>query len=347
MDNRSIPKKNYYFYKSLTSFKNKDKMPKILLALLTIIVILLIIAKPSVCINSVSNGLMVWAKTILPSLFPFMFFTKFLTSLDIFDGITKKFSKITKFLFRAPSISSYIFLMSIISGYPVGAKLISEFYIAGKITEKQANKLITFCSTSGPLFIIGSVGTAMFLNSKIGYILFLSHLLSTILNGILYRNKFVDFTEYSLDKKENSNIDQILPETMNNSILSCMIVGGYISIFFLVIEIFSYFGLFEPIVALLSKLFSQFGFSDTLIKSSLYGIIEMSKGCIELSKIGISNISVSIASFLISFGGLCTFFQAITFLSKCKIKPKFYLLQKLTHGVFSFILTFIFMKIMF
>src|SRR5574344_476395 len=120
----------------------------------------------------------------------FMFFTKILTDLDFLSWLTNLFTKLNKILFKAPAISSYIFLMSIISGYPVGAKLISEFYEMGAISKVQANKLCTFCSTSGPLFIIGSVGTSMFLNSTLGYIMFLSHILGSFLNGILYRKLY-------------------------------------------------------------------------------------------------------------------------------------------------------------
>ena len=342
MDKQKTLKRQFLFCKVINFNKNKEQFVRLIIGAIVIFFIALIILEPNLCISSIYGGLLLWAKTILPSLFPFMFFTKLLTSLDVFDTITKKFEKITKLLFKAPAISSYIFLMSMISGYPMGAKLISEFYQAGKLTEKQANKLTTFCSTSGPLFIIGSVGTAMFLNKKIGYILFFSHILSTLLNGIIFRNKFVDYTECKIDEKDKISLNQILPETMNSSILSALIVGGYIAIFFLIIELFSHFGLFNPIIFVTSKVLSPLGVSTETIKSTLFGIIEISKGCLEVSKCNIDiKISSCIASFLISFGGFCTFFQAITFLSKCKVKYGFYLLQKLTNGILSGIITFV------
>ena len=348
MDNQHIIDKKFLYSKAINKVKSKQNIAKVFISFLVILLIVLIVIQPSLCISSVYNGLSVWAKTVLPSLFPFVFLTKLLSNLNVLETITDKLSKVTKFLFKAPAISSYIFLMSIISGYPVGAKLISEFYQQGKITDRQANKLVTFCSTSGPLFIIGSVGTAIFFDKKIGYILFFSHILSSIINGIVFRNKFVDKTEMQKNAKNECELSTILPNTMNDTILSCLVVGGYIAIFFLMIELFNNFGFFNPIVDFLSNILSSLGVTKNAIKSTIFGIIEISKGCIEIAKSGISIIaSTTIASFLISFGGLCTFFQATTFLSKCKVDLKFYLFQKLTHAIISAMLSFVLMHVFF
>lgn len=346
MDSPQNIKKKYLASNAMSKAKTKQNLLKVTIAFVAVSLIAMIVAQPSLSIASVSNGLSVWAKTILPSLFPFVFLTKLLSNLNVMEIFTKLFSKITQKLFKAPAISGYIFLMSIISGYPIGAKLISEFYTQGKLTEKQANKLITFCSTSGPLFIIGSVGTAIFLNKKIGYILFFSHIISSILNGIIFRNKYVDKTNNSNDLSAQCDLTQILPNTMNDTILSCLIVGGYIAIFFLIIDLFSNIGIFNPVITLFCKLLSPFGVQKSAVKATLFGIIEMSKGCIEIASCKIATIaSASIASFLISFGGLCTFFQATTFLSKCNVSLKFYFFQKITHGLLSAMITFLIFKI--
>ena len=71
---------------------------------------------------------------------------------------------------------------------PSGAKMVADLYLQGKITKNDAFKMTSFCSTSGPMFIVGAVGAGMFKSAKIGYILFLSHAIGAILNGLIYRN---------------------------------------------------------------------------------------------------------------------------------------------------------------
>lgn len=335
--------------KSLSKQKSKTKKAKISkqkvitisLSVAICAMIVLIVINPKLCIESVYNGLAVWAKCVLPSLLPFMFFTKILSDLNVVSKISKKCSKLTKFLFNAPSVSAYIFLMSVISGYPVGAKLISEFYEAKIITEKQANKLTTFCSTSGPLFIIGSVGTAMFLNAKIGYIIFISHILSSILNGIIYRNIYKDNYEQEFTSDQKS-LNYILPNSMSSSVTSVMIVGGYIAIAFMLVDLANSLNLLAPINHFFALVLKPFGLNSEIANAISSGIIEISKGCSMLSILDVPKIWLAtLASFIISFGGFSVFFQSITFLSKCKVNMKFYLLQKLTHGLLSGIVTFL------
>ncbi len=315
------------------------------------------IAKPKLCIGSVYSGLCIWAKCVLPSLLPFMFFTKVLTNLNFINKITNNFYKINHVLFKAPKISSYIFLMSVISGYPVGAKLISEYYKMGLLTTNQANKLCTFCSTSGPLFIIGSVGTAMFLDASLGYIMFFCHVLASILNGIVFRNVYTknkgknNNTKANQEKnlkkitKNNEKIlentpknQNLLANSMKDSILSVLLVGGWIAIAFLIIDVCNNLNLLYPVNRLLQLLGLNFETSQALSS----GILEVSKGCLMLSNLNISKTLLGVvASFVVGFGGLCVFLQGASFLKEAKVNLKFYFLTKITHGLIASGLTLI------
>ncbi len=64
-------------------------------------------------------------------------------------------------------IGAYAFVMGIISGYPVGAKIVTEFKNNGECSKAEAERLLSFTNNSGPLFIIGTVGIAMFGNTLI------------------------------------------------------------------------------------------------------------------------------------------------------------------------------------
>ena len=327
--------------------KNMSNSKKMLLSIFLILIISLMILKPNLCINSVYSGLAVWAKCVLPSLLPFMFFTKLLTNLNFISKLTSKFYRLSSKLFLAPKISSYVFLMSIISGYPVGAKIISEFYSMGIITQRQANKLATFCSTSGPLFIIGSVGASMFKDAKIGYIIFFAHIVTSIINGIIFRKTFVDKTEIIFeniqkndenDAKNTQKTQNLLQNSMKDSILSVLIVGGFIAIAFLIIDLFNNLNIFYPINFLLELCGLKNGTANAISS----GFFEVSKGCVMLSGLSISKtLCATIASFLIGFGGLSVFLQATVFLSSAKVNLKFYFFQKFVHGILNAGLTFL------
>jgi len=78
-------------------------------------------------IFAAQNGLQLWVKHIIPSLFPFFIATELLnyTNLSFYFG--KIFNKIMRPLFNVPGEASYAFIMGLLCGYPIGAKIINNF----------------------------------------------------------------------------------------------------------------------------------------------------------------------------------------------------------------------------
>lgn len=322
MNNQNIVKKQNFIY--------------LLFGLCLLFIIIMLVCNPSKYINSCYNGLVIWAKNVLPCLFPFLICTKALTDINFFNAPSKKCSNICNKLFKAPAIASYVFLISIISGYPVGAKIISDLHQAKQISTKTANKLTTFCSTSGPLFIVGTVGSAMFNSSLIGYIILFSHIAGSVLNGILFKNKFIDNNIQTFANENLKQIDysNIIASSMKNSILSVLTVGGFIALFYIIIDILQDIGLLNLLSsAINSTLFKNY---SNVGESISCGIIEVTRGCLELSKSNASNlIKCVLGTGLISFGGFSIHFQALSFLTTAKVNISFYFKQKICHTLIS------------
>ena len=91
--------------------------------ILLLLIVLFVSINPAPYMSSCFQGLKIWATTVLPSLFCFMIVTKLILqnrfSSKIFSTINAPF----QIIFKTP-YGGYIFLMSIISGYPLGCKLI-------------------------------------------------------------------------------------------------------------------------------------------------------------------------------------------------------------------------------
>lgn len=307
---------------------NKKNISELLIILFLAFFTFAFIKNPSKYINSVLNGIIVYGTKVLPSLFPFFFITKLLSEFNLVFVFFNNFKWFSKFFFNTSPISVYIFFMSIISGYPVGAKLVSEFYEKGLITKNEAHKIITFSSTSGPLFIIGSVGIGFFNNFSLAIIVFLSHVIGAFLNGIIYRNCYkTEFIEQNFSKEKSNNI---LDDCMYNSIRSVLIVGGYIVIFYCLIDILIDFNILYPLILLFKNILGE------TATGLIAGLIEVTKGCLIISKTQTSFIQTAmLLSFIISFGGFSIHMQALTFLNKANVCKKFYFLQKITHAIIS------------
>lgn len=108
------------------------------------------------------NGLLLWANSIIPALLPFFIATELLGHTTFVSSIGKLLNKYMRPIFNVPGIGAYAFIMGIISGYPVGAKIVTKFRQNGECSKAEAERLLSFTNNSGPLFIIGTVGVSMF-----------------------------------------------------------------------------------------------------------------------------------------------------------------------------------------
>lgn len=314
---------------------NKDSFMCYFLSVCVLAIIAVIISNPTKYNSSIMQGINLFIASVFPGLFPFMFLTKLLTGFGAVKKISNKFSPVCKFLFNAPGISSYVFIMSIVSGYPIGAKLISDLYEAKIIDTQQAKKMVSFCTTSGPIFIIGSVGVTMFLSAKIGLIIYLSHILSSVMCGIILSGKRTKNKQVSKTTTTSLQLsDTLLSSTMASTVESILLVGAYISIFFLLADILTDIGILKGATLALEKLLNIFNING-LSGGIINGILEVTRGCKVLCASN-SILSICFTCAVISFSGVCIILQSMQFLSKCKIKARYFIFVKFVHSVLSF-----------
>ena len=318
-----------------TAFDIKTKIKKSVVATLIFACILLLVIKPDVYISSSLNGLKLWALIVLPSLLPFFFLTSLMAATGITDKLSALAAKPAKFLFNCSGLCAYTFLMSILSGYPVGAKIIADLRKNNLISSKEATKMSTFCSTSGPLFIIGSVGIGMFGDKKVGYILIISHVLSAVICGIIFRSYGNgEITENH--RRIAANSGNILYECVYSSVISVALVGGFICVFYIFADMLINLKITMPLEYILNIVIKDEG----VTKGFVSGLIECTRGAKALSECSLSAVSVSLTASIISFGGISVIFQSLMFLQSAEVKTGIFLFSKVLQTVFSFLISF-------
>lgn len=297
---------------------------------ITILLIALVVAialNSKVFIGAALNGISAWTFNVLPCIFPFMIITKIIMSMGQVEKFCKPFSQPFSKLYGTSGSSAYVFFMSILAGYPVGSQMVASLYESGKIDKTEAYRMSSFCSNSGPMFIIGTVGCLLLKNAAVGGILFASHVLSALLNGLVYRKIRVH------DDRQNTEANvQVLPTTQSfgdivgASVQAILNVGGIICFFFIIIEALS------PVL----------GFLPDTIKPLVEGLIELTRGCIDASSLPIYAASV-MCSFMIGFGGFSTILQSMTMLKKLRMPVWLFSVMKFSQGLISAAITAVLM----
>ena len=73
------------------------------------------------------NGLVLWANSVVPALFPFFVATELLSHTNFTYYLGKLLNKFMKPIFNVRGEGSFAFIMGIISRYPMGEKIAAKF----------------------------------------------------------------------------------------------------------------------------------------------------------------------------------------------------------------------------
>ena len=287
--------------------------------------------------NAVTSGMQLWIATIIPSMFPYFFISSLLSSLAITSKLSSKLSPLTIRLFNTNGSTGYALVMSIISGYPMGAKTVADLKTAGLISDSEAVRASVFCSTSSPLFMISSVGGIMFNNTRFGICLAIIHLSSAFILGFCY--SFYKRKDAPLNNSLFNSVytDNIFYNSVTSSINSALFVGGIITLFYVFTEVLIYLNLLQPLILLTEQITKNYALS----KGFVLGIFESTKGLKQIASSGESLFSLPFARAICGFGGLSVILQSISFLKTAKIKTAPFYLGKILHAVLSSVLAII------
>lgn len=302
-------------------------------------------------ITAVKNSLSIWVNNVIPSLLPFFMATELLNHTDIPKLIGNIFNKVMRPLFNVPGIGAYALFMGVISGYPVGAKIVTNFRNNNQCTKDEAERLITFTNNSGPLFILGTVGITLFYDISIGLLLLFTHILACISVGIIFRFwKSKNKKKRNFDTLENTVTFNSLGEVLSKSILSAInsvvLIGGFIVLFSIILSILQKTYIINILKILLVPCFNLFNINTDFIVPIITGILELTNGISSVSCIASKNLAINIiiCAFLLGFGGISIMLQVLSIISKSDISIKPYILGKLLHGTLAALYTFVFIS---
>lgn len=313
-------------------FLNKPKLnTKFLIKVFLILFIIFLIMFSKTNILAVQNAISLFFEKVFPSLFPFFIAADLLSYTNIINILNTILSPIMKPLFNVSGKGAFPFIMGIISGYPTGAKIVSDFRKNNICTKVECERLLAYTNNSGPLFIIGTVGSSLFLSTEIGILLLITHIFGTLTVGIIfrfYKNNYYR-NENIVDELDIDNFSSILTESIFNSFKTTGMIFGFIIMFSIINNILLTSGIL--------KLF------PSAIIGSILGTCEITNGINYISMIKSSNLTIQLilTSFFLGFGGISVLMQVYSIISKTDLSIKPYILGKLLHGLTSAIYTLI------
>ena len=289
--------------------------------LLLIFAIAILVLFPTTALLGASDGIELCIKTLIPSLFPFMVLSSALLNIlrNVRIPMLTHLCKICKM----PSGCDSILFTGLLGGYPVGAKLIAESFASGNINKKDAARLLGFCNNAGPAFIFGILGSA-FSSFGIAFVVWLIHIMSAIITGALLPQ--VSNNQLIISHKGSQASGTIIER--------CVSVMGIIC---------GWVILFRIIIAYMEAILPAGLSNEFYVLAS--GILELSNGCIQLSKINDPATRFLICNCLLAFGGGCVALQTAAIAQNVGLS--YYLPGKIIQTFISITLTLITQNLLF
>ena len=196
--------------------------------------------------------------------------------------------------------SIYIFLLSLISGFPSGSKYTKELLDNNIISYEEASNLLLFSHFPNPLFIIGSI--SLILNKTICFIVLISIILSNLII-LLSTKKYIK--KYTNTVYPNS-FSKVLTISIYKSIKTIILIYGTSIFFYLISCIITRYISFNPYIYIL-----------------ISGVFDLTKGVFSTTIINNSIIKAIIILIFISFGSISIHMQVKSILEDTLLYKSF------------------------
>ena len=263
--------------------------------------------------SAIIKGMSLAALKIIPTVFPFMVLSDFWISsakINPKSPIAKAFERLLKI--NAYALTAL--LSGALCGFPLGVKFAVGLYKQGAISEDELSRLSPIVNLPSPAFVISGVGVGLLGDMKMGVLLYLSVLVSSLITGFISSIK----KEKSYNSVLISRQSFDLTASVRDAGLSSLAIASYIIFFSAVTGLVSAIIKNGAIVAIISTLL-EVGNATSAIAN-----------CGAFSR----SIVLVLIAFALGFSGLSVHLQAFSFLPK-EISRKKYILKKLFIGLLS------------
>lgn len=294
---------------------------------------ILMLRFPETCFQGASAGLLLWFRTVLPTLFPFIVITSLLVRTRAVEGISRILSPMICPLFGVSEASSFAVLGGFLCGYPMGAKITSDLLDEGYISRKEGNYLLSFCNNTSPMFVISYIVLQNLRRPELGIISLGIMMASPVLLSFLFRR--IWFSREDSTKTISQGRLSLPPQNFTSALDFCIMnacetitkIGGYIIVFSIILE-------------LCRLLQINVFFWEMICLPSLEitgGVTAICKAELPFSARYILVMALS------SFGGFCAIFQTQCMIQKHKLSMAAYILEKLGTAIVSSLLAFLYL----
>lgn len=285
----------------------------------------LILKNSDIAIEYMSRGLLLCAKTVIPSLFPFMVLSELIVSGGIGNALLKRVAAPLRRLFGLPNAGCCAVMLGMLCGFPVGAKCAILSYEQGTLSKEETERVLTFSNNPSSAFLISAVGVSLWGNRRFGIALYITVLCVSVLTGILT----------NLLRKKNTeevsvqNIQTVPTPPLTGARLFTEAVRSATGSILLVC---AYVIFFSALVGTLNLVLAAFDLPSS-VNAFFFCLFELSGGVSQASALGNTAFAALLCAFAAGWSGLSVHCQVLSVCDGKGLSFRSYFLAKIFQGI--------------
>ena len=256
---------------------------------------------PTACADGVREGLSLAAVQALPALFPFFVVSGLLVRCDT-ARLSPLLAKPLARLYGLPPEAAPALVLGLIGGYPVGAATACALLSEGVLSREAAERVNRFCNCASPGFCVGLVGPGVFGSAQAGAMLYGIHIISALIVGLFFARTPLSAVPYRIHNRNRTSFPSIFCASVQQAASTALTVTAFLTMFSILLRLLS------PVFALTVL---------TLPRRT----------------------RLTLASFLLGFGGLAVQFQVRALAEAHDLPVRGLFAAKLLHGTLAAVLT--------
>lgn len=303
---------------------------------------------PEQACDAMKTGMSLCANVILPSLFPFFVLASLVVELGMSRYLGRLLEPVMAPLFRINGACACALALGVVGGYPVGAQTAIQLYQSGQCSKDEAERLLAFCNNCGPAFILGVVGTGVFGSGAAGFLLYFTHLLASLLVGLVFRfhgRKSPAVQTAVRPQFQAVRFGTVFPRAVTGALQSTFNICAFVLFFAVAVRMLNVSGLSAILSRGLYLLLGPLGMSPDGGQRLLVGLLEVSSGVTSLTGGSLQG-RLSMAAFMLGWAGLSVHCQVLAFLGDSGLSMGIYLAGKFLHGILSALLTHLLVRVL-
>ncbi len=303
----------------------RPSMGQVGFCLMSTFCFLLILRNSEAAIEYMGRGLTLCARTVIPSLFPFMVISELLVSSGAGEAFGRLFSRVMRWVFGLSGAGVSAVFLGSMCGFPVGAKTAVSLYDRNMISRAECEHLLTFTSNPSSAFLITAVGVSLFGNRHLGVLLYGTVLGTSFLVGFLAR--------FFLRGKGQPDAHPHFPTGLHPGGVE-MFTNAVSGAATGMLTVCAYVIFFSAITGALGCMFNESTWALGEVGYALLsGLLEMTGGISEASSLANRERAVVLAAAMAGWSGLSVHCQVMTLCGGRGISFRPYLVAKAVQGV--------------